>query len=437
MRFQKTFAVGASLALILVLVSSPFAAEKQVTLEYWEGPPREGMYEALDIAIKAFEKKRPNVKIQITQVPWGKFAEKFQMGKITGYLPDLSDAYASLPQSLYGQGITMPLNDVFEEIGPEKFSPWTQKLMTIGGNVIGLPFVNPPHVLWYRKDLFRDNGIAVPRKWNEWLNAVRKLTMDTDGDGRTDFYGILQYLLDIEPQALLNLMYTSGGSNFDEKGEVAINSPATKASIDFLKELWPYSQPGAAGQNMTHARTLMMSGKGAMNVSSMSLTAVMAGLAAEKREIYGNAPIPKWEKYDGPWTGTAAYFFLVVPKTTEHPEIVKDYLKTFFSDEVYWKYCAQTYRGWLPVMLPTQTDPRYLGHPRVKPYLDFFKVGLGVTPGSLAFGQEYGGNIFGGLIDSKGVWIEMIERAVLKNEPTEDIVKWAEKKIKEIVKEYR
>ncbi len=88
-------------------------------------------------------------------------------------------------------------------------------------------------------------------------------------------------------------------------------------------------------------------------------------------------------------------------------------------------------------MLPTQTDPRYLGHPRVKPYLDFFKVGLGVTPGSLAFGQEYGGNIFGGLIDSKGVWIEMIERAVLKNEPSEDIVKWAEKKIKKIVKEYR
>jgi ABC-type glycerol-3-phosphate transport system substrate-binding protein len=181
----------------------------------------------------------------------------------------------------------------------------------------------------------------------------------------------------------------------------------------------------------------MMSDKGAMNVSSMSLAAVMAELAAEKREIYGNAPIPKWEEYDGPWTGTAAYFFFVVPKTTEHPELVKDYLRTFFSDDVYWRYCARTYRGWLPVLLPTQTDPRYLEHPRVKPYIDFFKVGLEVSPGSLAFGQEYGGNRFGGIIDSKGVWIEMIERAVLKNEPSEEIVEWAEEKIKEIVEEYK
>ena len=31
----------------------------------------------------------------------------------------------------------------------------------------------------------------------------------------------------------------------------------------------------------------------------------------------------------------------------------------------------------------------------------------------------------------------MIERAVLKNEPAENIVKWAEKKIKKIVEEYK
>ncbi|MGI6558382.1 MAG: ABC transporter substrate-binding protein [Limnochordia bacterium] len=98
--------------------------------------------------------------------------------------------------------------------------------------------MNPPHVLWYRKDLFEEKGLDVPKTWSEWLHAAKELTIDTDGDGKPDIYGMLQYLYDTEPQAITNLMYTSGASTFDENGNVAINSPAMKASVDFLKEIW-------------------------------------------------------------------------------------------------------------------------------------------------------------------------------------------------------
>ena len=116
-RLRQTLILG-----IIMLLLAGLASAQTITLEFWEGPPREGMYEALEIAIQAFKEKHPNVQFNITQVPWAQFAEKFQMGSITGNLPDISDAYASLAQSLYGQGITMPLNDVVDDIGWDKFS---------------------------------------------------------------------------------------------------------------------------------------------------------------------------------------------------------------------------------------------------------------------------------------------------------------------------
>jgi len=309
--------------------------------------------------------------------------------------------------------------------------------MVMDGNVIGIPYINPPHVLWYRKDMLAKQGLEIPRTWSEWLEAAKKLTMDTNGDGSVDFYGQIQYLYDTEPQALTNLMYTSGGSTFDEEGNISINSPANKASLDFLKELWKYSQPGAANSTQNDSRILFMADGGAMIATSISLAAVLHEQAPEKRDLIGVAPIPKWEQYDGPWTGTSAFNWWIVPNTTKYPEIVKDFLRTFFRKDVYLQYCQRTYRGWLPVLASTQQDPEFLNHERIAPYREYFETALSVCPGSITTGQEYEANKFGGMVFNERVYIEMIERAVLQNQPTDEILKWAESRIQEIVETYQ
>ena len=37
--------------------------------------------------------------------------------------------------------------------------------------------------------MFRKVGISVPKTYAEFLEACRKLTQDTNGDGKTDIYG--------------------------------------------------------------------------------------------------------------------------------------------------------------------------------------------------------------------------------------------------------
>ncbi len=43
--------------------------------------------------------------------------------------------------------------------------------------------------VYYRPSLFAQAGVEVPKTYEEFLEACKKLTMDTNGDGKTDVYG--------------------------------------------------------------------------------------------------------------------------------------------------------------------------------------------------------------------------------------------------------
>lgn len=43
--------------------------------------------------------------------------------------------------------------------------------------------------VYYRPSYFAKAGVSVPKNYDEFLNCVKKCTMDTDGDGKTDVYG--------------------------------------------------------------------------------------------------------------------------------------------------------------------------------------------------------------------------------------------------------
>lgn len=54
-------------------------------------------------------------------------------------------------------------------------------------------FVMPWNVqvlyVYYRPSYFEQVGVEVPKTYDEFLNAIEKCTMDTDGDGKIDVYG--------------------------------------------------------------------------------------------------------------------------------------------------------------------------------------------------------------------------------------------------------
>ena len=56
-------------------------------------------------------------------------------------------------------------------------------------NIYVMPWNIQVLYVYYRPSIFEKAGVEVPKTYDEFLEAVKKCTMDTDGDGKTDVYG--------------------------------------------------------------------------------------------------------------------------------------------------------------------------------------------------------------------------------------------------------
>ncbi len=128
-------------------------------------------------------------------------------------------------------------------------------------------------VLAYRKDLFEQYDVKVPTNWTEFLEAAKKLTVDTNGDGKPDVYGTV----------LLMGGADAGYSDWTFRlfGEGPIQSPnafimSDKAEPIFqtdgrgakalkqVAEVIPYCPPGTLGFDYADAATVFNEGQVAM-----------------------------------------------------------------------------------------------------------------------------------------------------------------------------
>lgn len=70
----------------------------------------------------------------------------------------------------------------------------TERIAGSDHPVIGLPWVAQPVIVYCNADLFRRAGVALPDgrwDWAQFVQTARRLTLDLDGDGRTDQWGFV------------------------------------------------------------------------------------------------------------------------------------------------------------------------------------------------------------------------------------------------------
>jgi multiple sugar transport system substrate-binding protein len=88
--------------------------------------------------------------------------------------------------------------------------------------------------LYYNKKLFAEAGVtSPPATWDEFVGTAKKLTKDTNGDGRPDQWG-----LSLRGQASTNaahhafILGSAHGAEFFKDGKPTFDSPAAVAGID-------------------------------------------------------------------------------------------------------------------------------------------------------------------------------------------------------------
>jgi len=189
--YRFTMVVGLILLTASLLSAAP--AKVKVRATVWLG---EAELKALGSLTDTYKSKNPNTDVEwINIVGGGNYGrDKLQTMIAGGDAPDLMMLNTGQFEQLASRGALKPLDDI---IKGEKFDLnlyWPQAIagVTYGGKMYGLPRDMSNVILYYNKDLFDKAGVAYPNNnwtWNDMAAAAKKLTVDTNKDGKVDQWG--------------------------------------------------------------------------------------------------------------------------------------------------------------------------------------------------------------------------------------------------------
>ncbi|WP_434564680.1 ABC transporter substrate-binding protein [Thermoanaerobacterium thermosaccharolyticum] len=148
---------------------------KQVTLRFsWWGD--DTRHQATLNAIKLFEQKYPNIKIQAEYAGWNGYLDKQTTQIAGGTAADIMQIGPNWLElfSKDGNGF-YDLNKVSKELGLENnFSKDDLKLGTVNGKLNGIVVAMTGRLLWVNKTIYDKYGATIPKTWDDLINDAQK-----------------------------------------------------------------------------------------------------------------------------------------------------------------------------------------------------------------------------------------------------------------------
>ena len=164
----------------------------------------------------------------------------------------------------------------------EKWNPTVKELMSIGNGIWGMSPENEPRGgIFYNKRLFKEAGINEEEPyelqasgewtWDKFEEYCKKLTKDTDGDGKTDQYAMASFSKYYLPMCAANNNATFVSRNKDGKYENAITTSGFKNAmnwgVDLIKK--GYIQPKPENAAWDWYKAAFRDGESAMQTAEV------------------------------------------------------------------------------------------------------------------------------------------------------------------------
>lgn len=169
---------GVALFMLVTLVAcgkgtSSADGKVELRISWWGGDSRN---EAVQAAIKEFEKENPEIKVKAEFGGYGGYQEKMTTQLSGGTAPDVI-RLDSMWMNQY-QNNLLDLNDVAKEIGLDNFDKKTLTPVSEKGKVLGIPLSTNYRGLYYNKTVLDQYGIEKPASWEDLYAMREKLPED-------------------------------------------------------------------------------------------------------------------------------------------------------------------------------------------------------------------------------------------------------------------
>ena len=310
-----------------------------------------------------FMKKCPNVKVEFIGIPSNNLPEKLTTLAIGGNLPDMYMHFTSFT----GKALQMR---IFEDLIPllgqdyvDGFDPLFLGEAIQGGKLLWAPWVGIPMAVAYRKDLMEAAGIKTfPKTWDEFLDVAKKLTVDTDKDGKVDQYGWAMVGTPNGSGAgrFHAVVLNSGAYNLKEDTNGKFISGASLKGYETALQLYGDAikagvvPPGHTTTGYPEASAQLATGKAVMMVTGPHTMGIAVTQNPSLKGKLGGFPLPT-ANGSKPYT-TLGMIGYGVSRNGKQKQLAAEYIKFMLSTKAILYYNELEYR--LPSRLKAQKDPQ-------------------------------------------------------------------------------
>lgn len=289
--------------------------------------------------IAEFNKKQPNVKVELQIEAWDNFTEKVKARIQAKDYPDIlnDNAFASEASA----GLLYPMNEVMSDATLKAIEPALLKNgVGTDGTQWAAPDIASARLLAYNTDLFKKAGVmGAPKTWDELEAAAKKLS-----DKGVAGYGMP--LGAEEAQVESSIWLWGAGGDWPQGDKLVANQPKAVEAFGEMKKIidakGTQSNPGAT--NRQAVADLFNNGKLGMYVTH-------SGLMSVTREKFPNIKyeLSQIPSKDGSPVAFGVTDFILAFNNNDanRKEATKQFLDLMYSDAMYEGWYKGT--GLLPV----------------------------------------------------------------------------------------
>ncbi|TYC17566.1 sugar ABC transporter substrate-binding protein [Actinomadura syzygii] len=264
--------------------------------------------------IAEFERANPKIKVKYEAYDYDTMREKYATAVGARTAPDLATLDMTWISTYAATGTLADLSKLSGgKINGEpvegQYARGALAAMKYKGRYVTALYDFDAYALYYRRDIFKKNGIAVPGNWEQFKAAVAKLAATAPSPGKQRF----QVLPDTFHFA--QFLFQGGGEILNGSGKSAFAGPAGIGALTFYRDLlksggvyWGEDQGDTSGMPG------IKDGRIAMFLNGPYMMGVLKDGAPEQKGKWAVVPAPVGVQQGSYLGGTG----LSIPVTSKH-----------------------------------------------------------------------------------------------------------------------